>query len=111
MARNPAAMTNPPRPQWSKATVWDIEQVRLFLGEAKRSSRYHALYLMAIMTGMRLGELLGLRWQDVDLLAKRVTIRQTFYRPSAWEQMLYAPPVAFGNQPFQKGEHLPSLVQ
>jgi integrase len=96
MARNPAAMTNPPRPQRRKVTVWDAEQVRLFLGEAKRTSRYCGLYLMAIMTGMRQGELLGLRWQDVDLLAKTVTIRQTFYRLGA--RVLFKTPKTAGSE-------------
>jgi integrase len=96
IARNPAAMTNPPRPQRRKVTLWDAEQVRLFLGEAKRTSRYYALYLMAIMTGMRLGELLGLRSQDVDLLAKTVTIRQTFYRLGA--RVLFKTPKTAGSE-------------
>jgi integrase len=39
--------------------------------------RLAALYVLAIATGMRQGELLGLRWQDVDLDAGRLTIRHT----------------------------------
>jgi integrase len=80
IARNPAALTNPPRPQHRDVTVWDAEQVRLLLGEAKRSSCYYALYLTAMLTGMRQGELLGLRWQDVDFAMKTATVRQTVYR-------------------------------
>ena len=38
IARNPASMTNPPRPARRKVTVWDSEQVRLFLGEARRTA-------------------------------------------------------------------------
>lgn len=43
----------------------DLEQVRLFLGEARRSSPYYRLYLAALTTGARQGELLGLRWKGV----------------------------------------------
>jgi integrase len=39
-----------------------------------------ALYLMAAMTGLRQGELLGLRWRDLDLGAHKVRVRQTFVR-------------------------------
>jgi len=39
-----------------------------------------ALYLMAAMTGLRQGELLGLRWRDLDLSAHKVRVRQTFVR-------------------------------
>ena len=42
--------------------------------------RLHALYAVAIATGMRQGELLALRWSDVDLDAGTVTIRHTLQR-------------------------------
>ena len=38
------------------------------------------MYLMAAMTGMRQGELLGLRWRDVDWTARRVRVRRSFVR-------------------------------
>jgi integrase len=39
-----------------------------------------ALSLMAAMTGLRQGELLGLRWRDLDLVVHKVRVRQTFVR-------------------------------
>lgn len=42
-----------------------------------RDDRLYALWHLAAMTGMRRGELLGLRWQDIDLKSKRVAVRQT----------------------------------
>jgi integrase len=80
LVRNPCDMTDPPRPRRTEMRVLDDEQVRLFLGEAKRSSPYYLLYLAALTTGMRQGELLGLRWQDVDLTLGAIAVRQTFYR-------------------------------
>ena len=80
LSRNPAAMVKPPRVPPPERTVWDEEAVRLFLAEAKRSSRYYPLYLTAILTGMRAGELAGLRWQDVDLAYGVASVRQTLYR-------------------------------
>lgn len=38
------------------------------------------LYLMAAMTGLRQGELLGLRWRDIDWLACKVRVRQSYVR-------------------------------
>ncbi len=38
------------------------------------------LYLMAAMTGLRQGELLGLRWGDLDMHAHKVRVRQTYVR-------------------------------
>ncbi len=73
--------------------MWDEEQVRLFLTEAKRSSRYYALYLTAILTGMRQGELAGLTWQGVDLTLGVASVQQTFYRLGG-QQLFKAPKTA-----------------
>lgn len=77
---NPCEMVDPPRLRRVETKVLDEEQVRLFLGEAKRSSRFSPLYLMALLTGMRLGELLGLRRKDLDLAMGTVSVQQIFYR-------------------------------
>src|SRR3989304_5554233 len=74
------ARRHPPATRRPEMEVLDEEQVRIFLGEAKRSSRYCSLHLMAVLTGMREGELLGLRWKDVDLTLGVASIQQTFYR-------------------------------
>jgi integrase len=45
--------------------VFSLEQIRCFLDEV-RGDRWEAMYILAFGTGMREGELLGLRWQDID---------------------------------------------
>ena len=69
-----------PKKQRKEMSVLDEEQIRLFLAEAKRSSKYYRLYLAALLTGMRQGELLGLRWRDLDLTLGVASVQQTFYR-------------------------------
>ena len=71
LSRNPVDLVQSPPQRRKEMRTLDAEQVRLFLGEARRTSPYYRLYLTAIATGMRRGELLGLRWQDLDLLAGR----------------------------------------
>lgn len=56
--------------------VWNTEEVKRFLKVAKESRYYIAVHL-AITTGVRQGELLALRWQDVDLERGTIHIRQT----------------------------------
>lgn len=90
LPRNPADHVDPPRRRRLEMRVWDEEQVRLFLAEAKRSSRHYVLFLAAILTGMRQGELLGLRWQDVDFTFGTFSIQQAFYRLGKW--MLFDKP-------------------
>jgi integrase len=78
LARNPADAADPPKAGASRpeSITWTADQLRTFL-EATRRSRYWAAYLLLATTGLRRGECLGLRWQDLDLDAGRASIRQT----------------------------------
>jgi len=79
LARNPCQAVNPPRLVRQEPQVWDEEQTRLFLGEARRSGHY-PVYLAAITTGMRQSEILGLRWRDVDFVMGFASVSQICYR-------------------------------
>lgn len=46
--------------------MWDNEQSLTFLKLAK-TDRLYVAFLLALTTGVRQGEILGLRWKDVDL--------------------------------------------
>jgi integrase len=63
---NPALNLELPREHRQGAVVWTPEQVGRFLQQTSKE-RVHALYHLAIVTGLRRGELTGLRWRDVDL--------------------------------------------
>lgn len=62
---NPALRTVPPEPADYEPVVLSDEEVERFL-EAAKSHRLYALFEMALFTGLRIGELLGLTWADVD---------------------------------------------
>jgi len=64
--RNAAEDAYPPRIRRRERSVLDESQVRTLLS-ALEGHRLRPMYALALATGMRLGELLGLRWQDVDL--------------------------------------------
>ncbi len=55
--------------------VWDAEQLRQFL-DGIRDHRLHPAYYLAANTGMHRGEVLGLRWRDVDLDTRRLSVHQ-----------------------------------
>ncbi len=63
--RNVAKLVDPPRAKNVQFTVWTQKEAAKFLN-ACREGRYYIVFLLAIMTGMRKGEVLGLRWQNVD---------------------------------------------
>jgi integrase len=56
--------------------VYTEDEVKVFLAAARRS-RHYALFALAVATGLRRGELLGLHWPDVDFEAGTVTVRRT----------------------------------
>ncbi|MBU6430151.1 MAG: site-specific integrase, partial [Cyanobacteria bacterium REEB65] len=72
---NPAARVDRPRVPKIKPVYWTPEQAIAFL-EAAKGDRLEALFVVALTTGMRLGELLGLHWADVDLKAGEIYVRQ-----------------------------------
>jgi integrase len=76
VVRNVAELASPPRPRRADMQTWTAEQLRSFL-EHVADDRLYALWLLAASTGMRRGELLGLRWVDLDLDRARASIRQT----------------------------------
>jgi integrase len=76
MLRNPCAAVDRPRVDPKPARVLDATQVRAFLKKASKDP-LHALYVLAIATGLRFGELLALRWEDVDLPERYLVVKRT----------------------------------
>jgi integrase len=76
LAHNPAGSADPPRARRPQMTVWTRPQLRVFLVEAA-GDRHYELWLFYILTGVRRGEALALRWCDVDLGAGTVAIRRS----------------------------------
>lgn len=73
LAENVAKGARLPRVDRQRVEVWTPEQAGRFL-EAVAEHRLGALFELAILTGMRRGELVGLRWSDVDLLTRTITV-------------------------------------
>jgi integrase len=74
IARNVAKLVKPPAAVRPEIRPLDHERARRLLASL-RGDRLEALFLLALTTGMRQGEILGLRWHDVDLDAATLTVR------------------------------------
>ncbi len=80
LVRNPADSADPPRGGQKSDGIhaWDATTLRSFLTQSRESGdRLHALWVLLATTGMRRGEVVGLRWKDVDLDKGRLRIVQT----------------------------------
>jgi integrase len=79
VVRNVAEAADPPKIRQSdleKIQAWTPKEALVFLN-ALKGHRIEAAYVLAITTGMRRGEVLGLRWRDTDLPRKRLAIQHT----------------------------------
>jgi integrase len=74
--RNVAKGIKAPRPRKQEINALAADQAHGFLSAA-RGDRFEALYVVALHCGLREGELLGLRWEDVDLAAGTLSVRRT----------------------------------
>jgi integrase len=76
--KNVAAAVRSPRPEKPEIHPLTREQARRLLDAAsKNSDRFEALYIVALHCGLREGELLGLRWEDLNLDAGTLAVRRT----------------------------------
>ncbi len=74
--RNATDAIKPPQVRREEIHPLTSDEAKRLL-EAARGDRLEALYVLAIHTGLRQGELLGLKWEDVDLEARMLHVRRT----------------------------------
>ena len=99
LARNPADVADPPRQRGTERRemkTWTAEQLGAFL-KSVADDRLHPLWHTLAMTGMRRGEALGLKWDDVDLEAARLSVRRALI-PSGREVVISEPKTARGRR-------------
>jgi integrase len=76
LPRNVCDAVDPPRVPKTEVTALTADQVQALL-KAARNSRLYALFVLAIGSGMRLGEMFALQWRNVDLKNARLQVRHT----------------------------------
>ncbi|MGI8546484.1 MAG: tyrosine-type recombinase/integrase [Gemmatimonadaceae bacterium] len=96
VARNVADATKPPRAVRPKVEVWNAEEAQRFLAVAENDG-YSPIWLVALTTGMRQGELCALRWEDIDFKRGVLHIRHTLMTVKG-EQALREPKTRSGRR-------------
>lgn len=79
LLRNPTEAADPPKATTGRQIeAWEASTLAAFLDHSREAGdRYQSLWTVLATTGARRGEILGLRWQDVDLDARTASIVQT----------------------------------
>ncbi|MFD7920533.1 tyrosine-type recombinase/integrase [Streptomyces sp. NPDC059740] len=77
--RNVAHLVPAPRVTPREMKPWTLEETATFL-EAARSDPLYAAFVLAVALGLRRGEVLGLRWDDIDLNRRTLTVRSQLQR-------------------------------
>jgi len=97
LTRNPVDAADPPKARIrAEMKTWSAEQLGAFLASV-RDDRLYGLWHVLAMTGMRRGEALGLRWEDVDLANAHLSVRRALI-PCAREVVVSEPKTARGRR-------------
>ena len=76
--RDPSIYVKRPRVELEEMDFFTPEEIRLFLDNV--NPVYYTLFLTAVMTGVRRGELLALQWGDIDWNSNQISVRRSIYR-------------------------------
>ncbi|MBA3473500.1 MAG: hypothetical protein H0T57_09800 [Rubrobacter sp.] len=77
--RNPAASAEPPQIREDEITPLNREQANAFL-DAARGQKFECLYVLSLTCGLRMGEALGLKWSDIDLVKGTLRVARQLQR-------------------------------
>jgi len=97
VSRNVCELVATPKRETPEMTVWDASQAAAFLAEADASD-LAALWRVALLCGLRRGELLGLRWDDLDIERGTLAVRRTLSRGTGGTWVLGEPKTATGRR-------------
>ena len=112
LTRNPTAVAVPPKPKPKEKQVLDENQIQILLISAQgEQPEFLPLYQLAITTGMRLGELLGMSWDDLDWDKGTLTINRQLKRVQNEGLVLQPPKTQAGRCTIKLGSSTWSLLK
>jgi integrase len=78
ISQNPASKVKPPKKDAKPKTVWTVAQTQQFLASCQANvTKWEPLFIVAVNTGLRIGELLGLQWSDLDYTRKTLKVQRS----------------------------------
>lgn len=78
MSKNPCEFITKPKVPKRAIRYWDSREIELFLKTAKEN-RLYALFVLAVTTGLRQGEIFALKWSDLNFESKMLSVTKSTY--------------------------------
>ena len=79
---NPARHVEKPRREQKEMQHYSVEEIHKLLSACESNARWYAFFLLAITTGLRLGEVSALTWEDIDYQKQTISISKSTSRQS-----------------------------
>jgi integrase len=110
--KNPAIATKPPKPKPKEMNILNEDQVQqLIVTGQLKCDQFTELYQIAISTGMRQGELLGLQWKDIDWDKRTIHIRRQLKRLHGGGYEFSTPKTKSGIRKIKVGSQLIEVLE
>ena len=106
VTQNWAELTEAPRPEKNEMRIWNESQVSQFM-----LSGPDLIYRMALTTGMRRGELIGLKWEDLDWRSGVITVKRQVYQPEGGGWRFQEPKTYRGRRSVRLGKGMLSALR
>ena len=80
IAQNPTEKANPPKASAPSKNILNEEQLEQFMEEIKKDEIWHDFFYTELTTGLRRGEICGLKWEDFDEVGGTLKVRRTVHK-------------------------------
>lgn len=97
MPCNPIDLVDAPRPERKEMQTYSVEEVQAVF-DATEGDRLHALWVLLSLLGLRLGEALGLKWDDIDWQRRTITNRRALQRQAGGKGLVFVEPKSKSSQ-------------
>jgi integrase len=102
LGRNPLDAVDRPKTETAQYQIFTEEQARQFMITSE-GSIYETLFYLALTTGMRKGELLGLMWSDIDWNKSTLLVQRQLLQASSSKAVLVPPKTKSGHRAIKLG--------
>jgi integrase len=102
IGRNPASLAKPPREPATEIAILNENEVSQLLLSAQ-GHRWEALFHLAVVSGMRQMELLGLKWSDLDWINQTIKVERQLERPNGDGVKFSSPKTLYGKRSISIG--------